>query len=148
MEKIQTRSSVACIHEGKEHFTIGYSSIIKNSHCCRKLDSSRYTKKLCKLVNNFTKSKSSNPMPKGQTDDKLAEEFATFFLEKIQNICNNFTGIEKFKPSTSEQVPLLWWHFCHSPAIKHTKEILTMNNKSCKLTIFPLKYSREYYLQY
>ena len=46
-------------------------------------------------------------MPEGQTDVKLAKEFATFFLEKIENICNKFTGIEEFKPSTNEQVPLL-----------------------------------------
>ena len=40
------------------------------------------TKKLFNLVNNLTISKSSNPIPDGQTDVKLAEEFATFFPEK------------------------------------------------------------------
>ena len=34
------------------------------------------------LVNNHTKTKSGNPMPEGQTDDQLAEEFATLLLEK------------------------------------------------------------------
>ena len=45
-------------------------------------DSNKDTKKLFKLVNNLTSSKSSNTMPQGQTDSILAKEFATFFLEK------------------------------------------------------------------
>ena len=46
-------------------------------------------------------------MLEGHTDVKLAEEFATFFLKKIENICDKLTGIEKYKLSTNEQVPLL-----------------------------------------
>ena len=42
-------------------------------------------------------------MPEGQTDSILANEFATFFLEKIENIWDKFTGIEEFKPATNEQ---------------------------------------------
>ena len=61
------------------------------------------TKKLFDLVNNLTSNKSSNKMPKGQSDSMLAKEFATFFLEKIENICNLFTGIDEFEPAINEQ---------------------------------------------
>ena len=56
------------------------------------------TKKLFGLVNNLTSNKSSNKMHEGQTDSMLAKEFATFFLKKIENIHNLFTGIDEFKP--------------------------------------------------
>ena len=42
-------------------------------------------------------------MPEGQSDGMLAKEFATFFLEKIENICNLFTGIDEFQPAINEQ---------------------------------------------
>ena len=70
-------------------------------------------------------------MPEGQTNDKLAEEFATFFLEKIQNTHDKFTRIE-FKPSTNQQVPLLRTFLPLS-----CKEILSMNNKTCEVDDIP-----------
>ena len=60
------------------------------------------TKKLFGLVNNLTSNKSSNKMPEGQADSMLAKEFATFFLEKIENIHDLFTGIDEFKPAINE----------------------------------------------
>ena len=64
-------------------------------------------------------------MPGVQTDVKLAEEFPTFFLEKIEDIHDKFREIEEFKPSTNEQLPL----YCNEVH----KEILSMNNKTYEL---------------
>ena len=75
-------------------------------------------------------------MPEGQTNVKLAEEFATFFLEKIKNIRDKFTGNEEFKPFTNEQVPLLRKFSPLSCSEVH-KEILGMNNKTYKLDHIP-----------
>ena len=77
-------------------------------------------------------------MPEGQTHDKLAQEFVTFLLEKIQNIHDKFTRIEEFKPPTNKQVPLLR-KFLPLSHNKIHKEILTMNNKTCKLDHIPTK---------
>ena len=52
-------------------------------------------------------------------------------LKKIENICDKFTGIEEFKPSTNEQVPLLR-KFSPLSCNKVHKEILSMNNKTCE----------------
>ena len=42
------------------------------------------SKKLFRIVNSLLGRKEDNPMPLGKTDSKLAEEFVTFFLEKIE----------------------------------------------------------------
>ena len=65
-------------------------------------------------------------MSEGQTDVKLAEEFATFFLEKTENISDKFTEIEEFKPSTNEEAPLQQYleNFHQSPALKYTNKYL------------------------
>ena len=64
-------------------YTIGYSFIIKKQTLLQKIQgSNKDTKQLFNLTNSLTNSKSGNPMPEGLTDVKLAEEFATFFLEK------------------------------------------------------------------
>ena len=75
-------------------------------------------------------------MPEGQTDDKLAEEFATFFLGKIQNIHNKFTGIEELNSSINEQ-ELILSKFLQLSYNKIHKELLSMNNKTCKLDHIP-----------
>ena len=75
-------------------------------------------------------------MPEGQTDVKLAEEFATFFLEKIENMCDKFTGIEELKPFTNEQVPLLK-NFSLLTCNEVHKKMLSMSNKNCELDHIP-----------
>ena len=75
-------------------------------------------------------------MPERQTDDKLAEEFATFFFEKIQNIHDKFTGIKEIEPSINEQVPLLG-KFLPLSCNEIHKEILSMNNKTCESDHIP-----------
>ena len=84
-------------------------------------------------------------MPEGQTDSILAKEFATFFLEKIENICDKFTGIEEFKPATNEQATALK---TFSPLLcdEVQKEILSMNNKTCKLDHIPTQVLKKFYL--
>ena len=53
----------------------------------KKINESRNdTKQLFHLINNITMSKTPNPMPEGKMDAQLAEEFASFFLEKIEKI--------------------------------------------------------------
>ena len=47
-------------------------------------ESKNDTKQLFHLVNNITMSKTPNPMPEGKMDAQLAEEFASFFLDKIK----------------------------------------------------------------
>ena len=83
-------------------------------------------------------------MPEGQTDSILAKEFATFFLEKIKNICDKFTGIEEFKLATNEQAtPLKTFSPLSYNEVQ--KEILSMN-KTCELDHIPTQVLKKFYL--
>ena len=77
----------------------------------------RDSKKLFRIVNSLLGRKEENPMPLGKTDSELAEEFATFFLEKIDKTRVRFkeiapylprklgtTRLEKFTPISSSQL--------------------------------------------
>ena len=44
------------------------------------------SKKLFNLVNDILGRKTSNPLPQAKMDSQLSEDFATFFLEKIDKI--------------------------------------------------------------
>ena len=102
------------------------------------------TKKLFDLVNNLTSNKSSNKMPEGQSDSMLAKEFATFFLEKIENLCNLFTGIDEFKPAINEQASPLE-NFSPLTCNEVQKEVMDMDNKTCELDHIPTQVLNESY---
>ena len=57
----------------------------KNQTISKKINERRNnTKQLFHLINNITMSKTAKPMPEGKMDAQLAEEFASFFLQKIE----------------------------------------------------------------
>ena len=49
-------------------------------------------KGLYKMVNTIMGTSSDNPFPNHTSDKDLAEEFADFFMDKIQKIRDNLTG--------------------------------------------------------
>ena len=55
------------------------------------LESKHDTKKLYKLINNIISGKTQNPMPPNKTNDKVANEFANHFLDKIEKIRSKLT---------------------------------------------------------
>ena len=75
-------------------------------------------------------------MPEGQSDGMLAKEFAKFFLQKIEDICNLFTRIDEFKPGINERaLPLD--NFSPLTCNEVLKEIMGMKNKTCELDPIP-----------
>ena len=64
------------------------------------------SKKLCQLITNLTGQNKSNPLPTSTSDEDLADEFATYFLEKICNIRKLFDGIPNYKPTPTNTPPL------------------------------------------
>ena len=57
------------------------------------------TKKLYSLVRYLTGTKVQNPMPDNTGDEKLANDFADYFIEKIQKIWDDLgDDYPKFKP--------------------------------------------------
>ena len=69
-----------------------------NTVCGQILDAKNNTKELYKIVNKLTEGKDTNPLPPNVTDQELAEDFATYFLEKIQNIRSKFADERIYNP--------------------------------------------------
>ena len=56
--------------------------------------------KMFRLINNITGRTSENPMPENVSKETLVNDFANFFIDKIQNICNalhNFINIHQLE---------------------------------------------------
>ena len=90
--------------------------------------------KLYKLVNNLTGCKSECPLP-NKDPESLAEEFANFFLDKINTICQDLaqntpytcevgyqSGFQQFESMTEDEVSSI---------------IHNMSSKSCELDAIP-----------
>ena len=59
-------------------------------------DNKNNTKGPFSLVNRITNSEVENSMPLDKISEELVEEFATFFWEKIEKICNKFKTIPAY----------------------------------------------------
>ena len=64
------------------------------------------SKKLFNIVNKLLGRRTSNPLPTSKSDEQLAEEFATYFLNKIDKIRERFTNIEPYQPSRLDTAQL------------------------------------------
>ena len=55
-------------------------------------------KKLYNLVTTITDSEKENPMPPSTSNHDLADEFAAYFISKIEKIHDNLSKFTKFYP--------------------------------------------------
>ena len=58
------------------------------------------TKKLYQVFDNITGKKRDNPFPEGQTDQDLADNFANYFLGKIQAIRDALQSVPAYSPTS------------------------------------------------
>ena len=94
------------------------------------------TKKLYKLVANLTNTASQNPLPETLDDELLANEFAEFFIGKIQKIRNDLDDLPLYEPSESA-VPT-FSSFKPMSSEEVLKVITSMPSKSCELDEIPM----------
>ena len=93
------------------------------------------SKKLFRIVNSLLGRKEDNPMPLGKTDSQLAEEFATFFLEKIDRIRDRFKGIAPYHPRQLGTPHLEKFTLISCRQLEKT--IHKMKPKTCALDLIP-----------
>ena len=99
------------------------------------------TKELYKLVNTIMGTTSSDSLPNHTNDNLLADEFADFFMNKIQKIRDDptenpvYQAMEKSIPSLIEFRPFT--------QTEVRKTIFIMKTKSCKLDDLPTKIVKE-----
>jgi len=92
-------------------------------------------KELYKLFNSITGKKKENPMPRGSTDEELAEDFADHFLGKITTIRDALEHTQKYVPSVKETIKFGEFTELRSEEIR--KIIMSMKTKSCELDCLP-----------
>ena len=82
----------------------------------------------------------SNPLSPSRNNEELAEEFASFFINKIRKIREALDTSPKFKP-TQQSRSKSFENFTNLTK-EVEKIIMSMPTKSCKLDVLPTKYSR------
>ena len=99
------------------------------------------TKKLYQLFNSISGKKSDNPMPENQSDQDLADNFADYFMSKIQNIRDSLQNVPAYAPSPSCEYRLVQFKPLEPAQVK--KIISSLATKSCELDIMPSKLLKE-----
>ena len=94
------------------------------------------SRQLFQLVGTLLGCKEENPLPEANSDSILAEEFAGFFHDKIDNIRSRFNTTVPYKPEEKCDVPLLN-KFMPISARQLEKTITSMPSKTCALDIMP-----------
>ena len=93
-------------------------------------ENNKNTKGILKLVNKLTDGKKENPLP-NKPPEQLADEFALYFLNKIQDIQKQFEGLPEFEPPHMD-VPK-FTGFSPFTVKQVRKVLLQMKKKSCEL---------------
>ena len=121
-------------YKKKETGTTNYSNSKKQSILQKVIDNRKNTKGLFRLINKLTNNTKGNPLP-NRPPEVLAEEFATYFLEKIRTIWEKFINTKPFQPGTKEILQFR----CFTPLTSRQvyKTIMMMKSKSCELDTVP-----------
>ena len=99
------------------------------------IESKGNTKRLFQLFNKMTGKNRHNPMPEGRSDQELAESFADFFMNKIQNIRDTLNDIPAYEPTSQASCSLSKFHPLTSEQVKEI--IISLSTKSCELDVIP-----------
>ena len=110
----------------------------KENDCLHRIikANSNDTRKLSKLVGEITRSNKANPMPDAPSDKELAENFAQFFKQKIDEIRYQFKHILQYKVPPKDL-------FATITENDLLKLIMDMTTKTCKSEIIPTKLLHE-----
>ena len=98
-------------------------------------------KGLYKMVNTLMGTTLDNPLPNHISDKDLAEEFADFFMDKIQKIRDNLDGNPTYAPTKKITSRLAKFRPFDQTEVKKT--IHSMKSKSCELDALPTRLLKE-----
>ena len=80
---------------------------IKTQTICEKgAGCNQDSKKFYSLVSHLTGTKTDNPLPEHTDDEKLADDFADFFMGKIRTIHESLADHPRYKPHGPAKVSL------------------------------------------
>ena len=117
-----------------------YNNILKSSKVQsinKKVIECEYDiKKMYRLINNIKGRTSENPMPENVSDETLVNDFANFFIDKIQKIHNALQQYDKYTQTRNTNVNILSC-FKEMTEDEVIKIIGEMSPKSCELNAIP-----------
>ena len=99
------------------------------------IDSKGDNKKLYKLMAHLSGARSDNPLPPYDSDESLANQFADYFITKIDRIRDNFSQTPVLIPETTD-IPT-FQRFAPLTTEQVTNLISSMQTKSCELDPIP-----------
>ena len=79
--------------------------------------------------------KNESQLPTGTTDSQLVEDFADFFLNKIDRIREEFTNMPTYQPNEIDTPKLK--NFTPITQSQLERTIKAMPTKSCQLNVIP-----------
>ena len=100
------------------------------------------TKSLYSLVYQLTGNEKENPLPERENNEDLANQFADYFMNKIQTIHDSLRDCEKFHPEQNNDTNLLE-QFEPMSEEEVRKIINGMQAKSCEQDAIPTKILKE-----
>ena len=99
------------------------------------------TKKLYNLIRYLTGTSTSNPLPPSSSDEEMANEFADYFMNKIQSIRDSLNTSSKYSASP-ENVPI-FSAFEPLSTSDVKKIIFGMKTKTCEMDPIPTNLLKE-----
>ena len=131
-------SSTAGRHTQQKQTNTSANSITSNNNPLvrKSWTAKKDTKKLFLLVNKLTGNTAQNPLPPNKTDEELNEDFARFFLSKIEKTRESFINTPAYK-ATHLDIPK-FPSFCPLMESEVSAVIMKMRNKHCELDIIPI----------
>ena len=106
------------------------------------LECKQDTKKLYKLVHQLMSMKSDNLLPKHYNEKDLANEFADYFIGKIEKIRQELDPNSKYTPS-NDKIPILSQFTEVTQQDEVQKIIMNLATKNCELDPFPTSILKE-----
>ena len=94
------------------------------------------------MVSNITSSTKDNPLPDGKSNQELTNQFAEYFIDKIQKIRNNLNSYDRYQVEEAVQAPALG-EFEPLMEDEVTKVIISMASKSCEINPVPTNLLKE-----
>ena len=88
-------------------------------------------RQLYKIVSSLIRQDNTNPLPDARSDQELAEQFAEFFLQKIETIREKFNNITPYTTDPKDKPELTKFSPISEPDLY--KIIKSMPSKSCEL---------------
>ena len=102
------------------------------------IECDRDVKKLYRVIYNITGKHSINPLPNADCEEELADDFASFFIDKIIGIREELNEYPKYDPRTNARaISMQLSKFSQVSAEDIMSIVGSMASKSCELDVIP-----------